>query len=96
MSCPTGTTSGYLDFPLNATGLTFIARSGETIPGSASASGKTQLAIRWSSDLDNSTPTNRTYMQIRTGDYSGTSSDPKLVVEHAAASTFTPQAMWFM
>jgi len=84
VSCPTGTTSGYLDFPLNATGLTFIARSGETIPGSASASGKTQLAIRWSSDLDNSTPTGRTFMQIRTGDYSGTSSDPKLVVEHAA------------
>lgn len=86
VSCPTGSTSGYLDFALNSTGLTFIARSGETIPGSASASGKTQLAIRWSSDLDNSTPTNRTYMQIRMENTSGTSSDPKLVVEHASAA----------
>lgn len=89
ISCPTGATTGYLDFPLNATGLTFIARSGETIPGSASASGKTQLAIRWSSDLDNSTPTNRTYMQIRMENTAGTSSDPKLVVEHASAANTT-------
>lgn len=96
VNCPTGATSGYLDFALNSTGMGFVARSGETIPGSASASGKTQLAIRWSSDLDNSTPTNRTYMQIRMSEAAGTSSDPKLVVEHAAASTFTPQAMWFM
>jgi len=95
-NCPTGATSGYLDFTLNATGRGFVARSGETIPGSASASGKTQLAIRWSSDLDNSTPTNRTYMQVRMSEAAGTSSDPKLVVEHAAAATFTPQAMWFM
>lgn len=87
INCPTGATSGYLDFALNSTGLTFIARSGETIPASASASGKTQLAIRWSSDLDNSTPTNRTYMQIRMENTAGTSSDPKLVVEHAAAAT---------
>lgn len=96
INCPTGATSGYLDFALNATGLGFIARSGETVPASASATGKTQLAIRWSSDLDNSTPTNRTYMQIRMENTAGTSSDPKLVVEHAAAATFTPQAMWFM
>lgn len=86
-NCPSGATSGYLDFAFNATGIGFVARSGETIPGSASASGKTQLAIRWSSDLDNSTPTNRTYMQIRMENTSGTSSDPKLVVEHAAAAT---------
>lgn len=92
-NCPTGATSGYLDFTLNATGLGFVARSGETIPGSASASGKTQLAIRWSSDLDNSTPTNRTYMQIRMSEAAGTSSDPKLVVEHAASVTFIPTIM---
>lgn len=93
INCPTGATSGYLDFTLNATGRGFIARNGETIPGSASASGKTQLAIRWSSDLDNSTPTNRTYMQIRMSEAAGTTSDPKLVVEHAAAVTFIPTIM---
>jgi len=96
ISCPTGATSGYLDFSLNSTGLTFIARSGETIPGSASASGKTQLAIRWSSDLDNSTPTGRTYMQIRMSEATGTSSDPKLVVEHAAAATANGNFFQFM
>jgi len=92
-NCPTGATSGYLDFTLNATGRGFIARSGETIPASASASGKTQLAIRWSSDLDNSTPTNRTYMQIRMSEATGTTSDPKLVVEHASSVTFIPTIM---
>lgn len=93
VSCPTGATSGYLDFTLDATGRGFIARSGETIPASASASGKTQLAIRWSSDLDNSTPTNRTYMQIR---MSESSDDPKLVIEHAAATTSDGNFLMFM
>lgn len=96
ISHPNGATTGYLDFAMNASGIAFIARSGETIPASASASGKTQIAIRWSRDLDNSTPTANSYIQIRTADYTGTSSDPKLVVEHAASATFTPQAMWFM
>lgn len=86
INCPTGATSGYIDFALNATGLTFIARSGETIPGSASASGKTQLAIRWSSDLDNSTPTARTYMQVRTANAAGTANDPYLTIDHTASS----------
>lgn len=86
INCPTGTSTSYEDFPLNSTGLTFIAKSGETIPGSASASGKTQIAVRWSSDLDNSTPTGRTYMQIRLSEHTGTASDPKLVVEHAPSS----------
>lgn len=93
VSCPSGTATTYIDFPLNSTGIGFIARSGETIPGSASASGKTQLAIRWSSDLDNSTPTGRTYMQVRMSEHTGTASDPKLVVEHASAVTFIPTIM---
>lgn len=86
---PDGATSGFLDFTMNATGRGFIARSGETIPASASASGKTQIAIRWSRDLDNSTPTANSYIQIRTADYAGTSSDPKLVVEHSSAVSVT-------
>lgn len=93
VSCPTGATTGYIDFPLNATGLGFIAKSGQTIPASASATGKTQLAIRWSSDLDNSTPTGRTYMQVRMSEHTGTASDPKLVVEHASSVTFIPTIM---
>lgn len=91
---PSGTTSGYLDFTLNATGIGFIARSGETIPGTASATGKTQLTILYSSDTSNSAPTVRCYAQIRMAEQTGTTNDPKLVVEHAAAAaTFTPRVM---
>lgn len=89
VNCPSGTATSFVDFPLNSTGLGFIARSGETIPASASASGKTQLCIRWSSDLDNSTPTGRTYMQVRMSEHTGTASDPVLVVEHSGAVSVT-------
>lgn len=82
---PNGATTGYLDFALNSTGLGWIARSGETIPGSASASGKTQLSLLYSSDTSNSAPTVRCFAQMRMAEQSGTTNDPKLVVDHTAA-----------
>lgn len=89
---PTGTTTGYLDFALNASGIDFIARNGETKPGSASASGKTQLTLIYSSDSSNTTPTARCYAQIRMAEQAGTTNDPKLVIEHTASAT-TPLCM---
>lgn len=83
---PSGATTGYLDFTLDATGIGFVAKSGETKPGTASATGKTQLSIIYSSDSSNTAPTARCYSQIRMAEQSGTTSDPKLVIEHSAAS----------
>lgn len=84
----TGSTSGYEDFTLNATGRGWIARSGETKPASASASGKTQLSIAWAKDLDNSAPTTNDYNQVYAADQTGTANDPKLVVTHSSATTY--------
>lgn len=79
---PNGATTGYLDFTLNATGVGWIARNGETIPGSASASGKTQLTLLYSSDTNDSTPTVRAYAQMRMVEQAGTTNDPKLTIVH--------------
>lgn len=82
-----GASTGYMDFTLNATGRGWIARTGETKPATASATGKTQLAVRFGRDMDNSAPTGANYMQTRMADTAGTTSDPKLVVTHAAAAS---------
>lgn len=88
----TGSTSGYEDFTLNATGRGWIARSGETKPASASASGKTQLSLAWAKDIDNSAPTTNDYNQVYSADQTGTSNDPKLVVTHSSAVDVTVNA----
>lgn len=80
-----GAGTGYMDFTMNATGIGWIARTGETKPASASATGKTQLAIRFSGDMDDSAPTGANYCLFYMADQAGTTNDPKLVVTHAAA-----------
>lgn len=93
---PTGTTSGYLDFALNSTGLAWIARNGETIPTGASASGKTQLSLIYSSDSGNTTPTARCYAQIRMAEQAGTTSDPKLVIDSTSGGGGSPNSGFLM
>lgn len=88
----TGPTSGYFDIALNATGISWIARSGETKPASASASGKTQLACGFGRDLDNVAPTAIDGYQVYSADDTGTSRDPKLVVTHSASVSVTVNA----
>jgi hypothetical protein len=74
--------NAYNNWTLNATGRGWIARSGETKPGSASASGKTQLGVRFAKDIDDATPTVRDYRQFYMADETGTTKDPKLVVTY--------------
>ena len=95
-------TSAYTVWTLNTTGLATIARSGESIPTGGTA-GITYFGVREGHDNANSAiasggnTTNK--MNPRSADYSGTSSDPKLVVEHSApaAPTETPKQdiIWF-
>lgn len=80
------TESGYQDFVLNATGRGWVARSGETKPAGASASGKTQLVMAWATDIDNSAPATNDYNQVYMADQAGTTNDPKLVVTHGVAA----------
>lgn len=81
------TTDAYYDITLNASGIANIARSGETIPVGASASGKSQFALRGNDDFDNTTPTTQAGAAlIAFADTTGTTNDPKLTVQHAAAS----------
>lgn len=76
------TETGYVDFTLNATGIGWIARSGETKPATASATGKTQLVVAYAKDLDNSAPTTNDFNQVYFAEEAGTTNDPKLVVTH--------------
>jgi len=79
-------TSGYNDWTLNATGLTWIARSGEQKPTGGTA-GITYLGWREGHDLLNDAlngdpvENRATFM---TADNAGTTNDPKLVIETAA------------
>lgn len=80
-----GAATGYTTFTLNATGISWIARTGETKPATASTSGKTQIVQRFGRDMDNSAPTGANYMLWRMADTVGTTTDPYLEVTHAAA-----------
>ena len=73
-------TSGYNDITFNATGRAAI-----------NGSGITTFGVRTAHDADNQQPNGRTYKTGYFADQTGTSNDPKLVIEHAAASTFTPR-----
>ena len=79
----TWSTSGYNDFPLNSTGLGWIDEAGIT-----------KLGVREGHDIVDSAPASGTTgVRGYYADRSGTSNDPKLVVEHGVASTFTPKVM---
>jgi uncharacterized delta-60 repeat protein len=82
----TKTPFAYNEWIFNPAGLSFIARSGERKPASASAAGKTQLGLRWGKDLDNLPPTGRDFFNISTA---GAANPPVLLVEYRAA---TPSA----
>lgn len=72
--------SAYNDFALNATGIAAISKTSYS-----------KFGVRLSSDIDNSPPawvsSGQATFQFAAADTSGTDSDPKLVVEHAAPIT---------
>jgi hypothetical protein len=71
------TTSQYNDFPLNASGLTNITFTG------VSKFGLRELTY----DIGDVEPTNVIHsVKANFADVTGTATDPKLVVEHAAAA----------
>ena len=79
-------TGSYQNFTLNATGLGWIARSGETKPSGFVSSGITALGWREGNDVDDtaiSQANTRNFVVWYPADRAGTSQDPKLVVEHA-------------
>jgi hypothetical protein len=86
---PVGSETGYQTFTLNATGIGWIAKSGQTNPASASASGKTQLVVSFAADVDNSAPSTNDYNQIYFSEQTGTTNDPVMVITHAAAGPTT-------
>ena len=79
------TTDAYNDIALNATGLTWIARSGETIPVGFNTAEITPLGLRSSPDLDDSAPAGDNEVVGRYADVAG-DTDPKLVVEAGVAA----------
>lgn len=91
------TTSAYNDWSLNATGLTWIARSGESIGGGGGTAGITYLGWRMADDdtADPSYGTARNTMNASSADETGTSQDPKLVVNYTVGSTFTPRVIMY-
>lgn len=78
ITIPSWDTSGYNDFTLNATGESNINKSGYSWYG-----------LRFSGDVDDEEPAWQSqtvaYVSFYTADNSGTTNDPKLVVEHSAA-----------
>lgn len=66
-------TDAYADFTLDANGIANISKTGVS-----------KFGERNSFDLDNTTPTVRSYMEIATADTALTTKDPKLVITHAA------------
>jgi hypothetical protein len=77
----TGGTGQYYDFTLNATAQGWIDVTGDTF-----------LGVRYSEDADETTghssaPSGQSHRNFSSSDNTGTSQDPKLVVEHAAAPT---------
>jgi len=71
--------TGYNDFALNATGLTWISKTGIT-----------KLGAIMGYDLNNTDPStldNRNYAQMSMADVADTTEDPKLVVTHSSGWT---------
>lgn len=80
-------TTGYNDFALNASGLAHINKSGNTFFGTEDSWALADsFSGSWVSNAN-------TQMIVFHADETGTSKDPKLVVEHAAAASTTPLRM---
>jgi hypothetical protein len=82
------TSTGYKDMRLNATGIGWINKTGYT-----------KFGIRLSNDTDDSAPTARNYVHLYMSEQTGTTNDPKLVVEHSAGgggATFVPYVSFIM
>lgn len=81
-------TSAYTDFSFNATGIAAI-----------NTSGRTSVGIREGHDIEDTPTTLSSGQAERVYFYGseevGTSLDPKLTIEHAAAATFTPKTIIF-
>ena len=80
---------GYEPFPLNATGIAWIAKNGETKPSGATA-GITYLGSREGHDILDDPPSSGGELEVvassadETAGSGGTDQDPKLVVTHTA------------
>lgn len=70
---------------LNATGRSWIKKSGESSSCGATA-GWTCLGVRGGFDIDNTTPTVRNYSRLTFSEYPTASQRPTLIVEHAATA----------
>ena len=83
----------YYDFELNTTGLGWIARNGEARPTGATA-GMTYLGIREGHDIQDDPFSGlngqRNRVHFDASFVSGTSRDPKLVVETSSSSSILP------
>jgi hypothetical protein len=71
----TVSSTGWLDFTLNATGLSWINKQGYTL-----------LGLRDNKDLDNVAPTDDTVKMLRTANYSDPTYRPKLVITYDVPS----------
>lgn len=73
-------TAAYTDATLNASGISWISKTGNTL-----------LGLRHQDDIDNTQPApGRQYMHVHSSEATGTTNDPKLVVVHSAGAT-TPR-----
>ncbi len=87
----TSWSSSYADFSFNSTGLSKIDKTGYS-----------KFGVSIGRDIEDAAPAHAGYTlegisSYRGKGYTGTASDPKLVVVHSAATAgFTPKAMWFM
>jgi len=68
--------TGYNDWTLNATGIAAISKTGVS-----------KLGFRSSKDISNTAPLGANYVLAYSADFTGTSSDPKLVVTYTAVTT---------
>lgn len=83
------TTGQYTAWTFNATGMGWIARSGETLPVGAPTAGVTYLGVREGHDIlddapDIGTAGDRNRIVIRYSNYTGTANDPYLSVTYSA------------
>jgi hypothetical protein len=75
-------TVAYTVIPLNSTGIGWIAKSGETKPVGASASGKTQLGLREGHDIEDVVVVGQNRVVFHHQETAGTSQDPYLSVTY--------------
>jgi len=83
---PSGANNEYKDWTLNASGEAHISKTATS-----------EFSLRWEQDVDDvaaNTNNNNLNGCYKMADYTGTTQDPKLVVEHSAgAAGFTPTPM---